>query len=261
MNDEILSGFIDGRQDGGIDGFYIVVNGHLLQDPESFVWPRSGSDLKVFLISCKHHDTFKQATLDAIVATLTELLDFRIEDPDLKGAYSDSLLRMRSNLRYAYRRLSPRLASFSVDIIYASRGDTTDIGNEVRSRALQLIGLVKEYFGSCRSQFTFVGATELVELHRKIPNYTLELPFVEALAKGERYVVLVRLSDYFRFISEDGKLRRYLFESNVRDFMGLNRVNEDIRSTLENSNSPDFWWLNNGITILATSASIIGKSI
>ncbi len=74
--------------------------------------------------------------------------------------------------------------------------------------------------------------------------------------------MLVRLSDYFRFVSdEDGKLRRYLFESNVRDFMGLNRVNEDIRSTLENKESPDFWWLNNGVTILATSASITGKSI
>ena len=52
-----------------------------------------------------------------------------------------------------------------------------------------------------------------------------------------------------------------LFESNVRDFMGLNRVNEDIRATLTNPESPDFWWLNNGITILATSAAITGKSI
>lgn len=261
-NDELLSGWVDGRQDGGIDGFFILVNGHLLQDPEAFVWPRTGSDLRVFLISCKHHETFKQATLDAIVATLTELLDFGIEDARLKGAYSEALLRKRNNLSYAYRKLSPRLSSFSIDISYASRGDTSDIGTEVSSRADQLQTLVKDYFGSCQAHFTFMGSTELVELHRKIPNFTLELPFVEALAKGERYVVLVRLSDYFKFVAdEDGKLRRYLFESNVRDFMGLNRVNEDIRSTLENKESPDFWWLNNGVTILATSASITGKSI
>lgn len=261
-NNELLSGWIDGRQDGGIDGFFVLVNGHLLQDPEAFIWPRTGSDLRVFLISCKHHETFKQGTLDAIVATLTELLDFGIEDAKLQGAYSEALLRKRNNLRYAYRKLSPRLSSFSIDISYASRGDTLDIGTEVRSRADQLKALVKDYFGSCQSSFTFVGCSELVELHRKIPNFTLELPFVEALAKGERYVVLVRLSDYFKFVSDDdGKLRRYLFESNVRDFMGLNRVNEDIRSTLENKESPDFWWLNNGVTILATSASITGKSI
>lgn len=259
--DELLSGTIDGRQDGGIDGFFIVVNGHLLQDPESFMWPRTGSDLRLILITSKHHETFKQTTLDALIATLTEILDFAIEESELTGAYSQELLRMRRNLMFAYRKLSPRLSSFSASVYYTSRGDTSDIGEEVRSRAEQIAVLIKDCFGSCKSEFTFLGSTELVELHRKIPNYTLELPFVEALAKGERYVVLARLSDYYKFISDDGRLRRYLFESNVRDFMGLNRVNEDIKATLANPTSPDFWWLNNGVTILATSAAITGKSI
>lgn len=47
--DEILVGSIDGRQDGGVDGFFILVNGHVLQDPESFLWPRIGSDLMVYI--------------------------------------------------------------------------------------------------------------------------------------------------------------------------------------------------------------------
>lgn len=260
-SEEILHGSVDGRQDGGVDGFFILVNGHLLQDPEAFVWPRSNSELRVALITCKHHDTFKQATLDTLIATLTELLDFSLEDSSLTGAYSEVLLKMRSNLKFAYRKLSPRLGSFSVDVHYASRGDTSDMGEEVKARGRQIESLIEECFGSCRAKFTFVGSTELVELHRRIPNYTLELPFVEALAKGERYVVLARISDYFRFISDQGKLRRYLFDSNVRDFMGLNRVNEDIKATLESSDPPDFWWLNNGVTILATSAAITGKSI
>jgi hypothetical protein len=260
-SDEIASGTVDGRGDGGIDGFFLLVNGHLLQDPESFVWPRTSSELVLNLITSKHHDTFRQATLDAIIATLSEFLDFAVDDSNLQGAYSEALLRMRANLRYAYRKLSPRLANFSVGVFYASRGDTGEIGDEVRSRATQIGNLVKEFFGVCASTFTFVGATELVQLHRRTPNYTLELPFVDALSKGERYVVLVRLSDYFRFVSHEGQLRRYLFDSNVRDFMGLNRVNEDIRATLMSGASADFWWLNNGVTILATSAAITGKSI
>ena len=35
--DEIESGWIDGRNDGGIDGSYILINGHLLEDAEDFV--------------------------------------------------------------------------------------------------------------------------------------------------------------------------------------------------------------------------------
>lgn len=259
--DEILYGSIDGRGDGGIDGFFIIVNGHLLQDVESFTWPKSSSELRLILISCKHHDTFKQSTLDSVIATLTELLDFSIDESGLTGAYSEDLLRMRRNLIFAYRKLSPRLKDFSVDVYYASRGDSSELGEEVRARGIQIARIAEESFGSCASRFSFIGATELVELHRKIPNYTLEIPFVEALSKGERYVVLVKISDYYQFISDQGKLRRYLFDSNVRDFMGLNRVNEDIKKTLQDNNSPDFWWLNNGVTILATSAAITGKSI
>src|SRR5262245_13353441 len=102
------------------------------------MWPRTGSDLRVILITCKHHDTFKQATLDALVATLTEILDFAIEDGELTGAYSQALLRMRNNLKYAYRKLSPRLSSFSASVYYTSRGDTSEIGEEVSCRATQI---------------------------------------------------------------------------------------------------------------------------
>src|ERR1700752_77244 len=259
--EEIESGSVDGQNDGGIDGFFILVNGILLADPESFVWPRTGSELEVWIITCKHHDTFLQAPLDNLVASLTELLDFGQNSDELKGDYSEQILKRRENLKLAYRKLSPRMNKFSMGFAYASRGDTSEIGESVASRSKQITAIGKEFFGNCESFFTFYGSTELVELHRKTPNFSLELPFSEALSKGERYILLARLKDYYQFVTDDGKLRRYLFDSNVRDFMGLNRVNEDIRETLRNNNSPDFWWLNNGITILATSASVIGKSI
>ena len=90
----------------------------------------------------------------------------------------------------------------------------------------------------------------------------MELPFIECFAHGERYVLLTRLEDYANFVrDEDGELRRYLLDSNVRDFAGLNRVNEDIAESLDSHDGPDFWWLNNGITILVTKVIIAGKAI
>ncbi|MBC8286521.1 MAG: hypothetical protein H8E42_03500 [Nitrospinae bacterium] len=114
--DEIELGMVDGRDDGGIDGFFILVNGYFLTDLDSFSWPRSGSELEVFIITCKHHDTFKQATLDKLVASVTELFDFKLERESLESRYSDLVLKYRENLKLAYRKLSPRieLCSFLV---------------------------------------------------------------------------------------------------------------------------------------------------
>ena len=260
-SDEILSGAVDGRNDGGIDGFFITINGHLLTDPESFQWPKSGAMLEVWIITCKHHDTFKQAPLDNLVASITELFDFSTDNSNLIGDYSEEIKKQRENLKFAYRKVSPRLSAFRIYFSYVSRGDTSSIGESIVSRSQQIIQLTTESFNNCTGEFQFHGSSELIERYRKAPNFTLEIPFIKDLSSGQTYILLVRLSDYYEFIQDEGKLRRYLFDSNVRDFMGLNRVNDDIRSTLINKESPDFWWLNNGVTILATGASVIGQSI
>lgn len=148
-----------------------------------------------------------------------------------------------------------------ISFFYASRGDTKIVGEEIIARSEQIIEVSQSSFSDSEASFDFIGASELISLHRQRPNFSLELPFVEILSRGENYILLSKLRDYFKFVSDDGKLRRYLFDSNVRDFMGLNPINEDIKDTLRHQASPDFWWLNNGITILSSGASVIGKSI
>ncbi len=259
--EEIIHGSVDGRNDGGIDGFYILVNGHYLSDPQTFKWPKMGSVLDVWIITCKHHSTFKQAPLDNLVASITELFDFTIDSENFKGDYSEEIILKRNNLKLAYRKVSPRLSEFNIHFIYASRGNTDDMGESIISRSKQIEQISKDSFGNSNPLFNFYGSTELIKLHRKTPNFSFDLPFKEVLSSGERYVLLVDLEDYYNFVSDEGKLKRYLFDSNVRDFMGLNRVNEDIRITLENQESPDFWLLNNGVTILANGASVVGKHI
>ena len=127
--EELEFGNVDGQNDGGIDGFYIFINGHLLIDPEKFNWPKSGSSLEVWIITCKHHDTFKQAPLDSLIASISELFDFTLDDDGLKGDYSEELLLQRNFLKQAYRKVSPRLREFKVNYYYASRGTTTELGS------------------------------------------------------------------------------------------------------------------------------------
>ena len=58
-----------------------------------------------------------------------------------------------------------------------------------------------------------------------------------------------------------GQLRRNLFESNVRDYQGSTAVNGEISQSLRVNAGEDFWWLNNGITIIAAKATQSGKTL
>ena len=71
---------------------------------------------------------------------------------------------------------------------------------------------------------------------------------------------MVRLQDFYDFITDEhSHLRKHIFESNVRDYQGSTRVNADIQASLREDMSEDFWWLNNGISILGSQASLGGK--
>ncbi|MFR3431502.1 MAG: AIPR family protein [Holdemanella porci] len=74
------------------------------------------------------------------------------------------------------------------------------------------------------------------------------------------YISLVKLGTYFNFITdENNNLRKSFFEANVRDYQGRNSVNSSIADTLEGSGNEDFWWLNNGVTILSTDIKLINN--
>ena len=68
---------------------------------------------------------------------------------------------------------------------------------------------------------------------------------------------------YYRFIADDkGEIKNEYFEGNVRDWEGDVTVNAAIKNTLENGvPGEDFWWLNNGVTILASIATNQGGHI
>ena len=261
--DEILSGSVDGRNDGGIDAIYIFVNGHLITDIKTTFWPKTAGELDVYIFTCKHRDSFKQEPVNSILASLEELLDFSIVSANLSGEYNSEVLEKRRLILETYKKMATILITFNIRIIYACRGNIDELGENIKARGKQIESMCNDYFSGCVSEFQFWGNRELLNAYRKSADYSLCLNFQESFTHGEQYVVLVNLNDYYNFITNgEGKLRKYLFDSNVRDFMGLNAVNQDILDTLDKTNcSTDFWWLNNGVTILSTSATIVGKSI
>jgi len=73
-------------------------------------------------------------------------------------------------------------------------------------------------------------------------------------------VCLVRLTDLHVFVTDGNALQRHIFEANVRDYQGSTEVNQEIRGSLANAGKEDFWWLNNGVTVLASKAVLTRRS-
>lgn len=262
--DEIRSGSVDGWNDGGIDAIYILVNGHLISDIKSSLLPKANANLEVYFFTCKHRDVFKQDPINSMCTSLQELLDFSKEDKQLDGQYNEEVFEKRNTFISVYRKVATILERLSIKVIFASRGDTkNELGDNVEARGRQIETICKENFSGCDAKFEFWGSEEILAAYRKKADYSLVLNVNECLSHGKQMVVLADLKEYFKFITyDDKKIRKYLFDSNVRDFMGINAVNEDILETLNSKkNNEDFWWLNNGITILCSSAIAIGKSI
>lgn len=86
---------------------------------------------------------------------------------------------------------------------------------------------------------------------KKIEKYVAEVN--ENTDETEAVIALIPIRQYYDFItSENDEINTKLFESNIRDYKGKSSVNKDILKTLsENNDSMQFWWLNNGITIIA----------
>lgn len=260
--DEIQAGIVDGKDDGGIDSFYIFINGILLTDLASFSWPRKSCEITLYVITSKHHDTFEQGVLNNQCATVSELFDLSKDNTELTGAYNSDLLYKRRIFIEAYKKTASNLAKLTVNFFYVSRGDASIVGENIQARAEQIRLTLKGLFSNCDVDYSFIGSSELLTLYRKKPEYELELKHSGIISYNKGcFIVLCNLKDYYSFITDEShKLKKYLFDSNVRDYMGLNSVNEDILSSLQ-SNDADFWWLNNGITILACHAIDIGNAL
>lgn len=92
----------------------------------------------------------------------------------------------------------------------------------------------------------------------------LDLPFLgcQTIEKDSLplYMLWVRLEDYRKLVTdEDGQLRRDFFDSDGWDFLSANQVNEEIECTL--ADSADLWTQNNGVTLIASNATVHGKSM
>lgn len=262
--EELLTGKIGGGDDGGIDGLFTFINDDLLNEDTELEMFKKNPFIELFLIQSKRSPSFSESPVERMTTTAMQIFDLEKKISVLKNIYNAELIDKINTFREAYLKLASHHPVLEVNCIYASKGDTANIHEKVHNKAKILQKTICKYFTGATVRVKFVGARELIDASSLEKSYTLQLKFIETyISRGEdNYVIIASLKDYYSFVTSDNdELRRYIFAFNVRDYQGNVEVNKDIKETLESNTGIDFWWLNNGITILASKASIVGKTI
>ena len=252
---EIRAGIVDGPMDGGIDAAYVFVNRNLLLAAEDFPFEsmkHDGVAIELFIVQVKDQLSFRETSIDKLVASMPMLLQ------ENSNGFKSEVKHVFSLYKMARDRLARNFPTVSARIFYCSKGATPS-DSSIISKAKRLEEVLRSEIGEATEvKFTFLGAQDLYDLSRKQKRLVKSLPIGRFLLMEDSYVVLCTLRNYLELITNDeGELMPRLFEANVRAYQGEIDVNREIaRSVQKPSEGVDFWWLNNGVTIVADQVSL-----
>lgn len=259
--EEIESGLVSGGGDGGIDGFFVFANSELVREDSDLTNLKKDVLVELVVFQAKIDESFKETAIDKLHRTLHELFDLSSPLAKMVSAYNKELLAAAGLFRDTVTTLAKTFPTMRFALFYASKGN--EVHPNVRRKADLLQRMVLEQFRGAVCNVTFVTATELLLRARQTPRIIYQLNVTDTPINTMGGIVgLVKLREYFGFIRDDkGDLRRQLFEANVRDYQGATEVNEEIHRSLTEHWTEDFWWLNNGITIVAGNVTQTGKTL
>lgn len=260
--EELSSGIVDGGGDGGIDSIYFFINGILFNEELDVSSLKKGTKLRLVLIQSKTSEGFSETAIEKVISSARDLFDLNKTITELSAVYNKDIVEKIDRFRNTYLTLVSKFPDVYFYYAYATKGI------EVHPNVERKIPVLKETIRSLLNPVTFVfnffTASILLLCARRSPSSTSTLKLTEnpISTSQEGFVCLVSLRDYLDFITDqDGHLRSYLFEGNVRDYQGKTEVNNEIRKTLESSTTEDFWWLNNGVSIICSKASSVSKML
>ena len=260
---EIDAGLTDGGGDGQIDAIYVLVNGSSMTGEDGEEVPDKGPlDVDLILIQSKNTTGFEENPLKVIRSTVRDLLDLSRTYDGYIGGYSEKLQDLFKVARKVLFASAGRSGRVNVEVFYVTKASTQKIHVNVSGTSKTLQGELAAAAGTKGVAFNYVGAEELVALSRmpRTRVKRLENHKVISSSSADSFACLTTLGAFVTFLSDDnGVLIRSLFDANVRDFLGKSEVNEAIKKTLFELDEGDFWWFNNGITIVSSNIEQKGE--
>ncbi|PBI88403.1 AIPR protein [Flavobacterium sp. ACN2] len=268
--ENILSSIVDGGNDGGIDSLMVFIDEEFVEnidDLENFNFSNR-TNSRFIITQCKKENSFKEGPIDKLITTIPVLLDLEKTETALLSRFNSDLVEQTLLLIEVWKKTVISGGSISLDYIYATNASEVVVNKIFEQKVDQLMDLSSSCLSTSDIRFLKFSSKELLELYQKQKSNRLSIEFkdrplsTEFDDNGIGYIGTVKLANYKQFLkAENGDIRDDLFESNIRHFQGLVDVNKKIKNTIENKSDVDFWWLNNGITIIAEEPKEVGKKL
>ena len=280
--DEINSGLIGDSRDGGADGIYIFLDEELILDEEQLAEKKLHNNLLLELNILQHKNTnrVEELVLDRFLGSVDFIFDLSMTKDQLDSVFNEEITEKVMLFHECWKKTASKHPKIKVKYYHICKGNKQktlgplSTNESYISKRKLLIEKVKKVSQTITDiEYEVYDANDLLNLYRKKQDYSLEIKLNEnpigieyqipgSDNKQGGYIASVNLSEYNRFIKDEDKMiRKYLFESNIRDYQNNTEVNKAMQNSLENEKCYDFWWLNNGVTIIADNGTLSGKSL
>lgn len=266
--ENIQNSIVDGSKDGGIDSVFVVIDDEVIEaiDDVDEVSFSNKTKSKFIITQSKKEKSFKEGTIDKLIASCPILFDLEKKERALLLRFNESLVEKIQILREVWINTSINGGSIALEFNYCCNASKIEVNSAFESKVDQLRQIASNAFSSAKIEFHNFSSEELLRLYQTEQVSRLSISFKDQPLStsfedsGIGYVGTVKLGDYKKFLSDsEGNIREHLFESNIRHFQGLVDVNKKIKNTISEGGTKDFWWLNNGITIIAENPNQVGR--
>lgn len=257
VDDSLLDGVcIGGQNDMGLDGICIKLNGllvHTLQDAKDVFERYNRAEIEFIFIQSKYKEKFDSGEYAKFTTGVVDFLGcehFQPHNAKIKEwlEIKDYLLSDNVMMRWT--------CNPEVRLYYVVMG-TWDESPHIIALSQKCERDISrlETYGDFSVQYIDSSAFKRI-LDENENTFSVVLNVIDtfsltAVDKVDNSSIILCTAEEFSklLISEEGLIRKSLFDDNVRDYQGDTTINHDIFDTIEND-PLSFVLLNNGITIV-----------
>lgn len=259
---------VEGGGDGGLDSIVALVDKKYIYSLDEFneyaEQINENSRIDLYFIQAKETNGIKETAFMKIKDVFEKLLVSNSITKELRIQYNQVLIEKFELINEIIIKSSPKTNNIYINVAYAYTGnldkDSISIGTKNQINSIKKLVSDTTYINEANISVDIFDSNKLINIANKSIQKDYIIKYKTIFKMNYRsdsengFVMNMSIKDYYNLITQDNEIIDVLFEGNIRDFEGQTvEVNKNIKNTLEEVYDADFWWLNNGITMIVDS--------